>query len=109
MRGRVYRTWAALCALGAKAPGGANLGRAIRVGIAGRGGGVGGRGLALPRALVRAPEADPGRRAHNRALVARAVGLMGPDEALVADCGFLVSELQAAGCARYAVRLAKNF
>src|SRR5204862_3758237 len=82
---------------------------AIPVGIAARVGEAGGQRLALPLALVRAPEADPGRRAHNRALLERAVEVMGLDEALVGDCGFLVSELQAAGCPRWAVRCAKNF
>jgi hypothetical protein len=82
---------------------------AIPVGLVARVGSVGGQRLALPLALVRPEAGQPGRQAHNRALVARAVALLGSDEVAVFDRGFLVSELQAAGCLRYLVRCAKNF
>jgi hypothetical protein len=82
---------------------------AIPVGIAARVGSVGGQRLALPLALVRADPADPGRPAHNRALVARTLALLGAEEVPVFDRGFPLSLLRAAGCARYLARLPKNF
>jgi hypothetical protein len=80
---------------------------AIPVGIVARVGGAGEQRLALPLALVRA--ADPGRQAHSLALARRAAALVGPDEVAVFDRGFLLSLVQAAGCARYLARLFKNF
>jgi hypothetical protein len=69
---------------------------------------VGEQRLGLPLAFVRADPADPSPAAHERVLVARAVAAIGPADALVADAGFGVRHLQAAGATRYVVREARN-
>jgi hypothetical protein len=81
---------------------------AIPLGIVARVGSVGEQRLGLPLALVRADPADPSPAAHERALVRQAVGVAGPEGALVLDAGFGVRLLQEAGAAAYVVRLAKN-
>lgn len=81
---------------------------AIPVGLVARVGRVGEQRLGLPLALVRADPAEPSPAAHDQALVARAVAVIGPTDALVADAGFGVRQLQAAGARRYVVREAKN-
>jgi hypothetical protein len=81
---------------------------AIPVGIVCRVGQVGSQRLGLPVALVRADRDDPTREAHARAVVDATVRALADDEVGIFDRGFLVSMLQAAGCTRYVVRLAKN-
>ena len=81
---------------------------AIPVGIVARVGEAGGQRLALPLALVPAPQADPRSAAHARALVQAAVAHCAADDALVLDAGFPLALLQAEGVERFVVRLAKN-
>jgi hypothetical protein len=81
---------------------------AIPVGIVARVGSVGPQRLGLPLRLVRADEADPSVAAHERALLRAAVQAMADDDVLVADAGFALRQLQAAGATAYVVRAAKN-
>lgn len=82
---------------------------AIRLGLIVQVGQVGSQRLGIPTAIVRAPQTDPGLEAHARVLVRRAVAGLAADEVAIFDRGFCVSMLQAEGCDRYVVRLAKNF
>lgn len=82
---------------------------AIRVGLIVRVGQVVHQRLGIPTAMVRAPDTDPSREAHTRAVVRQAVRRLQRDEVALFDRGFRVSLLQAEGCTRYVVRLVKNF
>jgi hypothetical protein len=81
---------------------------AIPVGLVARVGEAGGQRLALPLALVPAPEGDPSPGGHARALVRAAVERCADDDALVLDAGFPLALLQEEGARRFVVRLAKN-
>jgi hypothetical protein len=82
---------------------------AIPVGIVARVGTVGEQRFALPCLLRRADPADPSEAALQRRLL-RAIGpQLAPDEVLVCDAGFPVSQLLQAGVPRFLVRGAKNF
>jgi len=70
---------------------------AIPIGIIARVGRAGGQRLGPPLGFVRAPADDPRPSRHLQALVAEAVRVSGPDDALVTDRGFGVALLQAAG------------
>jgi hypothetical protein len=82
---------------------------AIPLGILARVGSAHGQRLGVPLALVRAPAGDPSPRAHDRALVQRAVALLTDDEALVVDRAFGVALLQAEEVPAWAARLPKHF
>ena len=82
---------------------------AIPVGILARVGRASGQRVGVPLALVRAPAGDPSPRAHDRALVQRAVALRTDDEALVVDRAFGVALLQAEAVPAWTARLAKHF
>lgn len=81
---------------------------AIPIGIVARVGSIGTQRLGLPLAFVRADRQDPSPAAHTRALLQAAVRATTPEDALVLDAGFEISQLQAAGVSRYVVRAAKN-
>ena len=81
---------------------------AIVVGIIARVGGVGGQRFGLPLGLVRADPTDPSPRAHQQALLKRAVTLQRSDDLLVTDREFTVGQLQAAGATVWVTLLLKN-
>src|ERR671932_1388505 len=67
---------------------------AIPLGILARVGSAHGQRLGVPVALVRAPAGEPSPRAHDRALVQRAIAVLTPEEVLVVDRAFGVALLQ---------------
>jgi hypothetical protein len=81
----------------------------IPVGIVARVGEVGRQRLGQVLTLVRADGEAASRSAHAEAVVQALVAGLGLDEVGVLDRGFPVSLLQAQGCARFVVRLLKNF
>lgn len=81
---------------------------AIPVGLVARVGEAGGQRLALPLALVPAPEGDPSPGGHARGLVRAAVECCADEDVLVFDAGFPLALLQEEGARHFVVRLAKN-
>ena len=82
---------------------------AIPVGSLARIGSAHGQRLGVPLALVRAPAGEPSPRAHDRALVQRAVAVLTPEDALVVGRAFGVALLQEEGVPAWAARLPKHF
>jgi len=82
---------------------------AIRLGVVAKVGSVGTQRLAVPVALVRADARDPSETAHRKCLLDAAKTRLAPDEVLVLDRGFPLSEVIAAGIERFVVRLPGNF
>lgn len=82
---------------------------AIPLGILVRVGAVGRQRLALPLRLVRADPADPREAALQRRLLATAAALLAPEEVLLFDAGFPLTQVLAAGVRRFLGRGAKNF
>lgn len=82
---------------------------AIPVGILAQVGSVAGQRLGVPLTLVRAPAGDPSPRAHDRALIQRAVAVLTPEEVLVVDRAFGVALLQAEAVPAWAARVPKHF
>jgi hypothetical protein len=82
---------------------------AIPLGILARIGSVEGQRLGVPLALVRAPAGEPSPRAHDRALVQEAVGVLTDADVLVVDRAFGVALLQAEAVPAWAARLPKHF
>jgi hypothetical protein len=70
---------------------------------------VGSQRRPLPLALLRADPADPSERPLQQRLLAQAVALLAPEEALIVDGGFPPAQLQAAKVPRFVVRGATNF
>lgn len=83
--------------------------RAIPVGLLAKVGSIGPQRLALPLAFVRADPEEPSEGALRRRLLQEAKRRLSPDEVLVLDRGFPLSEVQEAGIERYLVRGASNF
>jgi hypothetical protein len=81
---------------------------AIVLGIIARVGSVGGQRFGLPLGLVRADPADPSPRAHQQALLKRAVEVQQSADLLVTDREFTVGRMQAAGATVWVTRLLKN-
>lgn len=82
---------------------------AIPMGMVARTGQAGRQRLGLPVAFVRADPTNPGAGAHQQALLATAATCCGPRDVVVVDRGMRVRHLEAAGVARYVVRLVKSF
>jgi len=82
---------------------------AIVVGLIARVGRIKGQRVALPTAIVRPATADASETALQATLLARVKTTLAADEMPVFDAGFKIKALQAAGLARYLVRLAENF
>ena len=82
---------------------------AIPLGLLARVGSAHGQRLGVPVALVRAPAGEPSPRAHDRALVQRAVAVLTPEDVLVVDRAFGVALLQAEQVPAWAARLPKHF
>jgi hypothetical protein len=82
---------------------------AIPLGMLARVGQVDGQRLGVPLALVRAPGDDPRPRAHDRALIQRAVAVLTPTDALVVDRAFGIALLPAEHVPAWAARLPKHF
>jgi hypothetical protein len=82
---------------------------AIVVGLIARVGRIKGQRVALPTAIVRPATADASEMALQATLLARVKTTLAAAEMPVFDAGFKIKALQAAGLARYLVRLAENF
>lgn len=82
---------------------------AIPLGMVARVGAVGAQRLALPLCLVRADPGDPSEAALQHRLLKAAAAVLGTQDVLVADAGFQLAAIQAAGVIRYLLRGAKNF
>lgn len=82
---------------------------AIPVGVVARIGQAGSQRLGLPVAVVRADPADPSAIAHQQTVLVAAAQQAAPRDVVVADRGFRVRHLQAAGIERSVVRLVKSF
>jgi hypothetical protein len=82
---------------------------AIPLGILARVGSVGSQRVPLPCLLLRADPTDPSEATLQRQLLEQAARELAPDELLLCDSGFPLSQLHAAGVARFLVRGAKNF
>jgi hypothetical protein len=82
---------------------------AIPLGILARVGSVGSKRVPLPCLLLRADPTDPSEATLQRQLLEQAARALAPDELLLCDSGFPLSQLHAAGVARFLVRGAKNF
>ena len=72
-------------------------------------GSVGTKRLALPRLLVRPAPADPSEVGLMRAALKQAQAALAPDEVLIVDAGFALSDLLGREPAHFVVRLKKNF
>lgn len=81
---------------------------AIPLGLVARIGSVGGQRLGLAVVIERADPKDPSPGALVRGLLVRAAGVLAPDEVLVTDREFRISQLQAAGVPAWLTRLAQN-
>lgn len=82
---------------------------AIPVGLIVRVGRVGTQRLGIPVAMVRPAKDNPKREALTLEVARQTAQRLKDDEVGVFDRGFLISVLQAGGCARYVVRLFANF
>jgi hypothetical protein len=82
---------------------------AIVMGIVGTIGSVKGQRSALPEIFVRVDPNDPRESTLQTQMLNQVAKTLACDEIGVFDAGFKLSQLQAAGNERYAVRLAKNF
>lgn len=82
---------------------------AIPFGVITRVGAIEGQRLAHLVSLVRADPHDPSEQALQRQTLRQAQTLCAPHEAIVADRGFKVAQVQAAGIAHYVIRVAQNF
>jgi hypothetical protein len=81
---------------------------AIPLGMLARIGSVGSQRLPLPVCLLRTEPADPSETHLQQRLLEQAATVLAPDEALVVDGGFPLSQLLAAGVPRFVARAAKN-
>jgi len=82
---------------------------AVVLGVTGDTGEIGGQRLALPRDFLRVAAEDTREQRLIEDLLRRVKWRLQEDEMGVFDAGFRVRQLQAAGIARYVIRLPKNF
>ncbi len=82
---------------------------AISLGVLVRVGSVDQQRLPVPSAFVRAESDDQSEADLQLRLLQQASALLAPDEALVRDRGFPLTQVQAAEIARFVVRAPKNF
>jgi hypothetical protein len=82
---------------------------AISLGMVARVGSVASQRVPLPCLLVRRDRDDPSEAVLQQRLLERAGALLSPEEVLIADSGFPLSQVQAAGVPRFLVRGPKNF
>lgn len=82
---------------------------AIPWGVAGPVGQVGSQRCLIPRHLVRADGEQDDPSGHMRRLLETVAASLAPDEALVADRGFSLAQIQQAGIAHYVVRARSSF
>ncbi|RME38139.1 MAG: hypothetical protein D6794_05835 [Deltaproteobacteria bacterium] len=82
---------------------------AVIMGLAGVTGSLNGQRLALPKEILRVAVDDPSEKGLQTALLERVARRLAEDEIAVLDAGFPLRQVQAAGIARYVVRLSKNF
>jgi len=82
--------------------------RGIGFGLIADVGQVGGQRLPLIRAIVRGHDAAENERSLKERTVAKAASLLKENEVLLHDGGLSIAQLQAAGAARYIVRLGTN-
>jgi hypothetical protein len=82
---------------------------AVVLGLVGAVGTVGTKRLCLPRLLVRKKPGEPSEKALRQQTLTQAAARLQPQEALLTDAGFELSELLDARVARFVARQATNF